>query len=160
MSDLVVIEPRIVAMEPSAISKVRLLETAARAQPQVSVQTDHVIHAGMYARTVFLAAGTMITGALVKRATLLIVAGEASIYVGTDEPLHVSGYAVLRAAAGRKQAIIAITHTYLTMLFPTEVRTVEDAEREFTDEPDILMSRLDPSSNHIRITEEEHPCPH
>lgn len=141
-------------MVPAAIDRVRHIEAKARALPQVALTTDHVIHGGMYARTIRLVAGSMITGALVKRATLLIVAGEVSIYVGTDEPLHVAGYAVLPAAAGRKQAIVATADTHLTMLFPTQARTVRDAEHEFTDEADILMSRLDPASNHIRITEE------
>ncbi|CAN5192002.1 hypothetical protein BH10PSE6_BH10PSE6_16910 [soil metagenome] len=154
MTDLVAVAPRIPAMSPAAIDKVRQLEQLAGAQPQVPIVTGHVIHGGLYARTICLPAGVMITGALVKRATLLIVSGDARAYIGDDEPLRLQGYTVLPASAGRKQAFVALADTHLTMLLPTQARTVEDVEREFTDEIEILLSRRDADSNHVTITGE------
>lgn len=146
-------------MSPTTIDKVRRFEARVAADPQVVLTTKHDIHAGMYARTLFIPSGVRITGALLKVATMLIVWGEVYIYTGEDEPLHVVGHEVIHAAAGRKQIIAAVSGTHLTMLFPTKATTVKDAEREFTDEGDILLSRLDPATNLIRITEEEIPCP-
>ncbi len=141
-------------MSPAAIDKVRQLEGLASAQPQVALTTEHVIHGGMYSRTICIPAGTMITGALVKVATLLIVDGDALAYIGDDEPMRLQGYTVLPASAGRKQAFVAIEATHLTMLFPTEAKTVEEAESQFTDEVEILLSRRDADSNSIVITGE------
>lgn len=152
MADLAVVTPRIPAMTPAAIDKVRQLEGVASQRPQVTIMTEHAIHGGMYARTIRLPAGVMITGALVKLATLLIVQGDAMAYIGDDEPLRLHGYTVLPASAGRKQAFVAIGDTNMTMVFPTAARTVDEAERKFTDEIDILMSRRDPASNATTIT--------
>lgn len=119
--------------------------------PQVPVCTDHVLHAGQYTRTLFMPQGMVITGALVKIPTTLIVQGDALVSVG-DEPRRLKGYAVLAAAAHRKQAFVALEDTHLTMTFPTKARTVEEAEREFTDDADRLASRLPEAINTFTIT--------
>lgn len=140
MRSLAVLSNTIPAMSLDAVAQVRRLETAARQLPQVHVDTEHLFHAGMYARTVMVPAGTMLTGALIKIATLLIVSGHA--FMHTDgEPVEVKGYATFAASAGRKQAFVAITDTFLTMVFPTTAVLVSDAESEFTDEVDLLFSR-------------------
>lgn len=132
--------PHIPAMSPRAIDNVRRLEEVALTCPQVAIPTDHVLHAGLYARTITIPAGVVLTGALIKIATLLIVQGDAVVYV-EGGPVELRGYNVLAAAAGRKQAFIAETDVNLTMIFPTQAKTVEEAETEFTDEADRLFSR-------------------
>ena len=128
------------AMSEDAIDKVRRLEAATLESPQPEFQTDHVFHAGMYARTVRIPAGRYITGALIKRATLLILSGSATVFMG-GFTVKLDGYHVLPASAGRKQAFSAHADTDLTMLFPTSATTVEEAEAEFTDETGLLLSR-------------------
>lgn len=129
------------AMSPSTIDKVSQLEALSLAAlPQVSIPTGHVFHAGVYARTVKIPAGVMITGALIKIPTLLIVSGDCVVHV-EGGPVELHGYHVLQAAAGRKQAFVALTDTHLTMVFPTAAKTVEEAEREFTDEYERLQTR-------------------
>ena len=153
MADLVVASPRIPAMREAAIDQVRTLERLALEQPQVELTTGHVLHAGLYARTVFVPAGVMVTGALVKIATLLIVHGDALVYLD-GEPLRLQGYSVLPASAGRKQAVVAQSDTHFTMVFATDATTVADAERQFTDEADRLASRRASANNHTVITGE------
>lgn len=153
MRDLVVDVPRIAPMTEAAIDTVRQVEAVVLTLPQVLISTDHVIHAGMYSRTIMVPANTVITGALIKIATMLIVNGDAWVYVG-DQSFRVQGHAVLPASAGRKQAFVAVADTYLTMVFPTTASTVEEAERQFTDEAEKLWSRLDTAQNRITITGE------
>jgi hypothetical protein len=154
MGEVVAEFPRIAAMSPVALDKVRQLEERAAAMPQAEIITHHVLHGGVYARSIRIPAGVMITGALVKVATVLIVDGDVLAYIGTDEPLRLTGWQVLPASAGRKQAFVALADTDMTAIFPTRARTVEEAEAEFTDELDILMSRKDPATNAIVITGE------
>ena len=118
----------------------RELERAALVLPQTPIPTEHVFHAGMYARTIRIPAGVMLTGALIKIPTILIVSGDVLIY-GKDGPQRCAGYHVALGQCGRKQAFYAIQDTYLTMLFPTGATTVDAAEREFTDEYEKLFSR-------------------
>lgn len=149
--------PRIAAMTPVAIDAVRRLEAAARGLPperRASIATGHVIHGGMYARTIRVPAGAAITGALVEVATILVIDGDTLVHVGDEAPLRLAGRHVVPASAGRKQAFVALADTHITMMFPTAARTVEEAERAFTAEADRLGSRREPSLNHVVITGE------
>ena len=128
------------AMGQREVEKVRQLETAALAMPQVDIPTDHVFHAGMYARTIQIPAGVMLTGARILIPTILIISGDAFVY-GENGPERFSGYHVALGRCGRKQAFYALQDTYLTMLFPTGATTVDAAEQQFTDEYEKLFSR-------------------
>src|SRR3954451_13515341 len=85
MAELVPVAPRIAVprsatlgiatlgidtMSPAAIDQVRRLEDAALQLPQVAIETGHVLHAGLYARTIQIPAGVLLTGALIRIATL------------------------------------------------------------------------------------------
>lgn len=153
MNDLIVTKTAIPAMSGEAVAKVRQLEQWALERDQIDMPIEHTIHGGMYARTLMLPAGVMITGALIKVPTILIIAGNAIMYTN-DGPAEIIGYAVLPASAHRKQAFYALEDTYMTMLFPTKAKTVEEAEREFTDEVELLTSTKDEGSNIINITGE------
>lgn len=141
------------AMRSADLAAVRRLETEMRARDQVEIPTHHAIHAGMYARTIRIPAGVQLTGALIKRATLLIFAGRATVYVGGG-CVELAGYNVIAASAGRKQAFLAHEDCDLTMIFPTEATTVAQAEAEFTDELELLMSHGECSRDTTTITGE------
>ena len=130
----------IAPMAPEAIDKVRQLEARTAELEQVEIPTDHVLHGGMYARTIKIPAGVMLTGALIKRATMLVISGHVTVFVGAGT-IEINGYQVLPASAGRKQAFLAHADTFVTMLFPSEAASIEAAENEFTDEADRLLSR-------------------
>lgn len=153
MSNIVCTEGRIGSMTPAAIEKVRRLENALRELPQIDIGTGHIIHSGMYARTVVIPAGSVVTGVLIQVPTIIVVSGHCVVYIG-DEAVQVHGYKVLAASAYRKQACMAFEDTTWTMIFTTEASTIEEAEDQFTDEPELLMSRQDGSTNTINITGE------
>lgn len=131
-------------MSVDAVASVRRLEWESLKLPQVDISTDHVLHAGMYARTVVIPAGVVITGAEIKIPTVLIINGDTLVY-GEDGPIRFTGYHVTLGDVGRKQAFYALADTHLTMLFPTAAKTVEEAEMEFTDEYEKLSSRREAS---------------
>lgn len=130
----------IAPMTPEAIDKVRQLEARTAELAQVEIPTEHVLHAGLYARTIKIPAGTLLTGAHIKVPTALVISGHVTVFIGAGS-IEVCGYQVLPASAGRKQAFLAHADTFVTMLFPSEAATVEAAENEFTDEADRLLSR-------------------
>ena len=68
MSALQTIKP----MTPAALDAVYRLEDEILKLPQIDMETHHVIHGGMYARTITVPAGVVTTGALIKKATILI----------------------------------------------------------------------------------------
>ena len=153
MSEILKINNYIPAMSDKAIDKVCQLEHQALQMPQTPLPTSQLLHGGIYARTIKIPAMTLITGALIKIATTLIINGDALAFIGNDT-IELKGYNILPASAHRKQAFVAKTETYLTMIFPTLAKTVEEAEEEFTDDAHLLLSRIQIENNHIMITGE------
>lgn len=153
MADLATRLDRILPMSGADIANVRALEAAVLAAPQVDIPTHHVIHAGMYARTITVPAGVVLTGALIKCATLLILNGDAIVY-RDGEPVEFTGHNVLACSAGRMMAIVARTDTAMTMLFSTNATSIDAAECEFTDEAERLFSRAPGARNTVIITGE------
>lgn len=153
MTGLVTAESRIPAMSAEAIDKVRQLEAFTREFPQVEISTEHVLHGGMYARTICIPAGVVLTGVFIRVPTLLVFDGNATVNAGEDAVTLV-GYHVLAASAHRRQAFLAHADTRLTMVFATQAKTVAEAEDEFTDEAHLLFSRKPGAINRINITGE------
>ena len=131
-----------------ALAKIQRAEEFILSFPQIGIQTEHVIHAGMYARTIRLAGGVICTGSLMKVPTMFIVSGKCKVFTG-DGWIELEGYQVIAASKGRKQIVITYEETAFTMIFKTDAKTVEEAEAEFTDCADRLMSRK--SDNDIVI---------
>lgn len=118
---------------------VRALERTLADLPQVDLQTQHLVHGGMYARTIFIPAGTVLTGALTKQDNVCVVFGD--ITVTTDEGTQrLTGFHVLPAKAGAKRAGIAHGDTWWTTLMTTEHVEVADIEQQMTDEADLLQT--------------------
>ena len=149
MNDLTLAAPSFPAMSTADAEKVGRLESRLRDMVQVPIATTHHFHAGMYARTIRIPQGVVITGALIRIPTMLIVSGHVTVFIGGDS-IELRGYHVIPASAGRKQVFVAHADTDLTMFFPTSARTVEEAEAEFTDETELLMSRQ--QSGNLTIT--------
>lgn len=140
MSNIALTKEVIPSMNLADIELVRQLETEAMKFPQTEIETTHTFHAGIYARTVKIPAGVVITGTLIKIETVLIINGDVVMF-SDGEMKELNGYHVFSALAGRKQVFRAITDTYLTMLFSTKAETIEQAEQEFTDEAHLLITR-------------------
>ena len=115
---------------------------------QLAIPTEHLLHGGMYARTVRLVPKTremadqiVFTSVCIKIPTVLILNGPGAILTD-DGWARVSGFNVIAGSAGRQSVFVTHGHPVeATMLFPTRARTVDEAEREFTDEVDLLFSR-------------------
>lgn len=137
----IILAPAVPPSSPACIEAVQRITTLVKAVPQLDIVTHHSIHAGVYTRSITIPAGATLTGALIKIPTTLVISGHASMLMGDGFEALVDGYVVLPAAAGRRQAYLAHTDTQVTMIFRTDAKTVEEAEREFTDETEALMSR-------------------
>jgi hypothetical protein len=151
--DIVATGNRIPAMSSNAIAKVEALAEFSRQVPQEEIETHHAIHGGMYARTIAIKAGDMLTGALVKIPTMLVINGDVTVFAD-NESFRLTGFHAIPASANRKQAFIAHAETAMTMIFKTDAKTVAEAENEFTDEAEHLMSRFEDAKNFIIITGE------
>jgi len=124
---------------PETLAAVRMVEAIVGRAEQIDVVTEHLFHGGMYARTIRIPADSIITGAFIKVPTMLVVHGDADVLTG-DGWASLRGYGVLAGSACRKQVFITRSAVEMTMIFRTRAKTVEEAERELTDEYEKLMS--------------------
>jgi hypothetical protein len=122
------------------VESVRQLESILLQLPQTNLSTQHLVHGGMSARTIFITAGTVLTGALTNLDNICVVCGD--ITVTTDDGAQrLTGFHVLPACAGAKRAGHAHADTWWTTLHCTDLTNVADIEDEMTDESDSLGTR-------------------
>lgn len=141
------------SMSEAEVSYAKDIEKEMLKAPQTAITTNHILHAGVYTRTILLPKGCAIVGALIKRSVNLIISGHADVYIGTEWRVY-EGFVATTAKANRKQMYYAKEDTYISMFFATSAKTVEEAEAEFTDEADLLVSRKKGNINNIIITGE------
>lgn len=125
-----------------SVESVRALEAAILQHPQIDLPTDHIIHGQVSARTIFIPAGTVLTGALTNLDNICVVFGD--ITVTTDDgPVRLTGFNVLPAKAGAKRAGVTHADTWWCTLHHTEQTSVEAVEDEMTNEAWGLLTRGD-----------------
>jgi hypothetical protein len=141
------------ASSDEAIRKVVSITEAFRHFPQQDVITHNLIHGGMYARTIRLDPDVLCCGTLIKVPTIIIIEGNVLVYTDND-CVELKGYNIFAASKHRKQAVFTKSSVNWTMIFRTDAKTIAEAEEEFTDEVDQLISRKKGSDNINIITGE------
>jgi len=144
---------RLAPSSPEAIDKVRILTEGLQRLPQVMFITEHLLHAGMYTRTIRLPFDTVCAAVLIKLPTVLIIQGDCEVW-SNDELISVSGYSVLPGSAGRKIAFVTRSDVAMSMIFPSAAKTVDEAQREFTDEHELLVPLDRADAHEVLITGE------
>ncbi len=126
-----------IARQQVAIRKVErhLLEL-----PQCHMATTHVVHGGMYARTIFIPAGTMLTGAEMLKDNICVVCGDITVTTH-DGAKRLTGFHVIPANSGLKRAGLAHADTWWTSIWKTDRTEVKDIEDEATNEANMLGTR-------------------
>lgn len=127
--------------EVATKASIEQLEQAVLQLPQVDLRTEHVLSGKVYARTIHIPAGTVLTGATHKHDHVNVVCGD--ITVTTDDgPLRLTGYHVIPTKAGSKRAGIAHADTVWTTLCHTELTDYEAIEDELVEESTRLQTRI------------------
>jgi len=139
------------APSPSVLDSLMHLQAVMSTLPQIEMPTEHLIHGGMYARTIRRDFDSVTIGSLINKATILIVNGSCSMLIG-DRRVDLEGYNVLVGMPGRKSFSIARGPVEMTMICPTSAQTVEEAENEIFAEADQLVSRRESNSNTVVVT--------
>jgi hypothetical protein len=153
VSDIVPTYGRLVPSSPEAIDKVRVLAEGLATLPQIPFVTEHLLHAGMYTRTVRLPAGTVCAAVLIRPPTVLILMGDVDVW-SNGELIRLSGYSVLPGSAGRKIAFTTHSDVGMSMIFVTDAQTVDEAQKQFTVEHELLPPLSKADAHIVLITGE------
>ena len=108
--------------------------------PQVSLDMQHHLINGIYARTAFLPAGTLGTGCEHKTDHMSILVGDASLTL-EDKVTRVTGYNVLPTKKGMMRAIFAHSDCWLTTIIRTRSTELLDIENEAVEKAETLQTQ-------------------
>lgn len=111
-----------------------MLQQAAETGTEVELPLHQQLHAGIYTRTVWQPAGTTLVAARVRVPTTVILDGNQWVAGASANAIHFKGRHVLAAEPGRKVHVTAIKDSVCTTCYRTDAATVEEAEREYTEE--------------------------
>ena len=138
-------EHEVIVGAPSR-EKVERLEALILQTPQVDLKTTHCLSGGIYARTIIIPAGTILTGAAHKKDHINIMQGD--ITVSTDEGMkRLIGQHVMATKAGNKRVGLAHADTIWTTVCHTNLTDIEAIEEELVEESETLQTRQDLLSN-------------
>lgn len=122
------------------MNPVRKIAEAMRDLPQVQVDTQHHLVNGMYARTGFIPAGTLIAGCTHKTDHISILHGDALITLD-DGPHQLSGYNILPTKKGMTRALYAVSDCWMTTICKTESDNLADIENGQVEGAESLQTR-------------------
>jgi hypothetical protein len=136
-------------MTPTALGRAMDLREEMLRHPQFDFPTEHLFHGGIYTRTIVMPPDTLAAGALIKKAMTLVVSGHCRLFIG-ERAVELEGHHVIAGSAGRMQAVLAFSKTYISAMMATTATTIAEAESEATDETDLLRSRIN-KANVLRL---------
>jgi len=124
----------------TSFESVKKLENCLLDHPQIDLQTTVCLSGGVYARTIFIPAGTILTGAQHKKDHINVCQGDIS--VTTDEGVkRLTGQHTFATKAGMKRAGIAHTDTWWTTISHTNLTIESEIEEALVEEPETLQTR-------------------
>ena len=141
------------AASSSEIAKVSTLRELMRAQAQTHFITQHLVHGGMYVRTVLVPDGQLVAGVRMLVPTVTIVDGHVTIYRENGN-MQLTGHHVIPGSAGRMIAFMTHSEVAMDMFYPTKLTDVHEIQKEFTDEHAMLVPLHNLSEHRIIVTGE------
>lgn len=108
--------------------------------PQVETPTAHYFSPGIYAREMFIPAGTVLTGAVHKTVHLVQFVGDITVL--TDGGMQrLTGRHTLTSKPGAKRVGYAHADTWCTGFFATDKTNIEELENELVEDAHLLQCR-------------------
>jgi hypothetical protein len=109
--------------------------------PQVETPTTHYFSPGIYAREMFIPAGTVLTGAVHKTEHLVQFVGDITVL--TDGGMQrLTGRHTFLSKPGVKRVGYAHADTWCTGFFATEKTDVEELENDLVEDAHLLQNRV------------------
>lgn len=115
------------------------LEALILQRPQVDTPIRHYFAPGLYAREMFIPAGTVLTGAVHKTEHLALFVGDITVW--TEQGMQrLTGHHTFVSKPGAKRVGYAHADTYCTGFFPTDKTDVAEIERDLVEDAHLLAS--------------------
>ena len=125
---------------PPSREKIYALEREIAKLPQLDLQAKHYFSPGLYARELFIPAGSVITGKLHKTAHLNICCGDVTVWTEIGM-LRLTGHNTIPSMPGAKRVMYAHADTYWTCLHVTTETDIEKLEAELVENEEIGLNK-------------------
>ncbi len=122
------------------------LEEKMKAFPQIDIPVDHQFCHGVYARTITIPAGTLLTGAVHKDECFFLVRSGSILLTTDGEPVKAETGFMVMSKAESKRVGFAIEETVVTTFHanPLEIKEPQELWEHLTiPAPDNLLEILD-----------------
>lgn len=116
------------------------LQTAIASMPQYEHEPMHVFTAGLYSRTIFLPAGSVIVGAIHKTEHQYVVSCGQCISVVHDSRENITAPHIGITKPGDKRVIRAITDTVWTTFHATDLTDPDKIAKEITEQEHVCRT--------------------
>jgi hypothetical protein len=133
--------------------RIDALEDELLKYPQVEGELNHLFVDGMYARTMLIPQGSLVTGKRHKRAHInIIVQGTAHVYTNEHEVEEVNAPAIFPSGEGVRKAVYAVDDVIWTTIHATKQTDVASAEDELVEKgrPHIVEALSQLQSKQLR----------
>jgi hypothetical protein len=121
------------------MDQIKRLEAMLLQHEQVELPTKHYFSPGLYAREMFIPAGTVLTGAVHKTEHLCIFVGDITVWTEGGMK-RLTGHHTFISKPGAKRVGYAHADTWTTGFFVTDKTDVDELERELIeDDPACLQ---------------------
>ena len=128
--------------------KVLALQAEIIKLPQIELLTDHCFADGMYCRSLWRPAGTLIVGKIHKKEHFYIVA-HGTVQVTIDERvIEIIGPKVIISPIGTKRAVLAITDATCITVHKTDKTILEEVEDDLIEPENCAL--FDSHNKHIK----------
>ena len=144
--------PACLPMMPTR-EQIQEIERYILAGDQVETPTTHHFAPGLYAREMFIPAGTVLTGAVHKTEHLSIFVGDITVWT-EDGMKRLTGHHTFVSKPGAKRVGYAHSDTWCTGFFPTDKTDVAELERDLVETPHLLQCNRGLIEHQAQLTKE------
>lgn len=127
-------------IRPVTREQIQRLQGEMAKLPQVELPTEHFFADGMYCRSLFRPAGTLIVGKVHRREHFYVICSGTVKVTGDDGVKEITGPQVIVSKPGTKRAVLALTDATCLTVHRTDETDLDAIEREVIEpEPEALF---------------------
>lgn len=143
MSDTALMEFPAGGTPIEAVSRIMALEQAMMGMRTIELPLEHWFPAGLYARKIFMPAGTTLTSKVHKSEHLsIIMQGDVTVYSEDGSTKRLQAPQIFITYPGTKRALHIHEDTVWLTVHACGARAVDDAERELVDDASTVEDYL------------------
>ena len=110
--------------------RIMALQTRMESLPQIETPIEHHLSGGVYARTMYAKAGTLLIGKIYKKDQIIVMSSGVHDFRSEFLGGLIRGPYIFESPAGSKRVGYCVTDVVWTCIVKTDAKTIEEAEKD------------------------------